>query len=244
MEPEFFNKLITLENDLWWYIVRRQIIEKALDFIKIHPKSDIFEVGCGNGGNLELLSRYGSLYAIEKDDKARKISNDRQIIDVQKGSLPDSIPFGDKQFDLITLFDVLEHIDDDLGALKIIRNRIKDDGKLLITVPAYNFLWSELDVMNQHKRRYRMGGLKSVIRKAGFMPVYATYFNTILFPAISAVRLVCKMSGKEFKGDREMPSQLVNDLLARVFSVEKNFIPKVSLPFGVSILVIAQVVLK
>ncbi len=241
MEQEFLNKLIVLENDLWWYIVRRQIIEKALDFIEIHPNSDILEVGCGNGGNLELLSRYGNLHAIERNDNARKISNTRKIIQVQKGSLPYNIPFDDKKFDLITLFDVLEHIDDDRSALKMVRARIKESGKILITVPAYNFLWSELDVANQHKRRYRMGTLKSVIQKAGFIPLYSTYFNTILFPAISAIRLACKISRWQCKGDREMPSKLVNDLLLRIFSVEKYLIPKISLPIGVSILIVARV---
>ncbi len=241
MEPEYYTQIALLEKGHWWYLGRRKILAKALDYLNIKKGCDILEVGCGSGGNLELLSQYGNIHAIEMYDDARLRSNKRNIVKVEEGALPDSIPFGEKCFDIIAVLDVLEHIDDDFASLTTIRNRLKNDGKLLLTVPAYHFLWSNIDDLNHHKRRYVMRRLECLMQRAGFSVVYSTYFNTILFPAICAVRLITGITGKEFSANTEMPSDFINSLLTGIFSLEQFFVPRISLPFGVSILVVAQV---
>lgn len=239
MERECFIEVAAMEDKHWWYVSRRHILRKVLDFINLDIGCDILEAGCGSGGNLKLFSFYGNLFAMELDDDARTVANNRRIIKVEKGSLPYNIPFDNKRFDIIAILDVLEHIDDDLATLRALRNRLKDDGKLLVTVPAYQFLWSTLDVVGCHKRRYLQSTLKKLICKAGFSIFYSTYFNTILFPLILAIRFVDRIFRKK-NTSYPNPPKIINSLLTKIFSCERFFIPRISLPFGVSILIIAQ----
>jgi len=229
-----------LEDQHWWFVTRRMIIKRILDtLLQNSDIHDILEAGCGTGGNLELLSSYGNIYAIEINDEARDLANKRKICSVEPGSLPQNIPFK-KDFNLICMLDVLEHIDDDLAAMKAIVDKIKKKGKLLITVPAYMFMWSSHDAALHHKRRYTKKQLTSVVQAAGLEIIYATYFNTYLFPLIALIRILKNLFGKKDGTDLKMPSKVMNNLLKNIFYSEIMFIPKMSLPFGISILVMAQ----
>lgn len=240
MEQQFYQEYAIAETEHWWFVARRQIIAKALDSLHLNPDSDILEVGCGPGGNLELLSRYGNVSALESDVGTREIANSRKIVQVEQGALPDNIPFGDNCFDLIAMFDVLEHIDDDAGALDVLHKRLRPDGILLLTVPAYNFLWSHHDVVNQHKRRYTRKRLIKLAQDAGYQVAYSTYFNTLLFPLVLAVRLLEKLLHTSAGNEVEMPPKPLNVLLKHIFASERILLPHLSLPFGVSIMVIAR----
>jgi len=241
MEPEYYLDLAEIEDKHWWYVARRGILRKILSHFCPDKHSDILEIGCGNGGNLELLAHYGNVYAVEMDDGARSLSDRRGIASVEKGFLPDDIPFDNKQFDIITIFDVLEHIENDLAALTAIHSRLKTDGRLILTVPAYPFLWSELDLVNHHKRRYLRTRLNKLFHQAGFIVLYSTYFNTLLLPVILAARAVNKIIGNRKFIDAKMPSEIVNSALTRIFYSERTVMPAISLPFGLSILVVAQI---
>ena len=240
MEKWYYKKLARIEDSHWWYVARRNIIRKVLNYLDLSANSEILEAGCESGGNLELLSIYGKIHAFEVDDYARDLANKRKITYVEKGSLPDNMPFITKCFDLVAMLDVLEHIDDDELALKSIRAVLKDKGKLLVTVPAYTFLWSDIYFLNHHKRRYLKRKLLSLIKDSGFSIIYSTYFNIILFQIIFIIRLirnVFKISGKH---EDDVPPDIMNNFLNKVFSFESILIPNLSLPFGVSILVIAK----
>ena len=240
MQREAFLEMYHNEDRHWWSISRRMIVQKVLDsYLPDRDTRRILEVGCGSGGNLELLSKYGDLHAMELDDDAREMANRRGTCLVEKGFLPDNIPFTET-FDLICMLDVLEHIDDDLRTLQEIRKRLNPRGKLLLTVPAHGFLWSAHDVALAHKRRYRKKQLIELIRISGFKTVYATYFNTFLFPVIAVTRFLHNALGKKGGTDVKMPSSFMNDLLIKIFSSEKLLIPRISLPVGVSILLVAE----
>jgi len=240
MEKAAYIEMYLNEDRHWWFVARRKIIEKILScYFQDKRERKILEIGCGTGGNLELLSTYGKLHAIEIDDKALAMASKRGFGHVVKGSLPDDIPFnGD--FELICMLDVLEHIDDDLGALESVRKRLNPGGKALITVPAYRFLWSEHDVVLHHKRRYEKKELIELVQKSGFRIIYSTYFNTLLFPAIAVIRFMKKVHGKERGTDVSMPDKAINSLLTAIFSAERFFAPWISLPFGTSILILAE----
>ncbi|TJY40733.1 class I SAM-dependent methyltransferase [Cohnella pontilimi] len=244
MEQTIYWKMDRLEQDHWWFVGRRNVIESVMrtHIDSLGPESRILDAGCGTGGNLELLSRMGcEVMGLEMEQGAAEIAQSKSGKAVYLGSLPDQVPFADESFDLIVLLDVLEHIEDDLGALETLTAKLKPGGSLLITVPAFQFLWSSHDESHHHKRRYRLNELTGKMKQCNLQPKYASYFNTWLFPAIAAVRILHKklrISGKT--DDLSMPSTFLNKLLAGIMSSERHLLKRAKLPFGVSIVAIGQ----
>lgn len=243
MEKYLYLKHAELEDKHWWFVGRRMIVEKIIRQLKLEKHSQIFEAGCGTGGNLNMLARYGEVSAMELDEMACQLANERKVTTVKSGSLPDKIPFSD-EYDLIVLLDVLEHIDNDLEAAIALNSRLKPGGYLLVTVPAYQFLWSKHDEMNHHKRRYTLKQLKKVIKNSGYTVRYSSYFNSFLFPIVAGVRLLRNLVKLETdnvdSSDLNLPAKPVNKLLTFLFGSERYLIGNVSIPFGVSVLLLAQ----
>ena len=162
VKRQAYNEMFLHEDHHWWFIARRNIIQGILNrFTQDSSINNVLEVGCGSGGNLKLLSNYGQLYAMEFDKATREAANQRNICQVREGSLPNNLPFNER-FDLICALDVVEHIDDDFQSIKSIAALLNPGGTLLVTVPAYQFLWSAHDVANDHKRRYTKTSLRKV----------------------------------------------------------------------------------
>ena len=243
MEKDFYLQYASVEDKHWWFVARRQIIEQVIRKLSLPKNAQILEAGCGTGGNLQMLSRHGQVSAMELDEIACQLANQRQVTTVKRGTLPDNIPFA-LHYDLILILDVIEHLDDDLSALKALYYKLKPGGYLLVTVPAYQFLWSEHDEINHHKRRYRLQGLKQMVRKAGYEVIYGSYFNTFLFPIVVIVRglgkLLQKQNNNQFSSDLVLPSKPVNQLLTWLFANERYLINRFTLPFGLSILFLAR----
>ena len=246
MERQSYQKVVDRSEVHWWYVSRRVIIKRILDrLINISIKhKKILEIGCGSGGNLAMLEEYGELHATEFDDEARKLATSKKLCFVEKAKLPDRLPF-ETRFDLICMLDVLEHIDHDLAALQTVENSLEENGQLLLTVPAYQFLWTCADLINHHYRRYNKKGLVALIMESNLEIEYVTYFNTFLFPFVAIGMFVLEKLNRESsekKFDRMwlLPLAPVNKLLAKIFSSEKHCLPRVSFPFGSSILVLAR----
>ncbi len=243
MEKDFYLQYASVEDKHWWFVARRKILQQVICRLSLPKNAQILEAGCGTGGNLQMLSRYGEISAMELDETACQLANQRQITQVKRGSLPDNIPFA-SDYDLILILDVIEHLDDDLSALKALYYKLKPGGYLLVTVPAYMFLWSEHDEINHHKRRYRLKTLKQVVKKAGYEISYGSYFNTFLFPVVAIVRslakLLPKQNNNQISSDLVVPSKPVNQILKSLFANERYLINKFPLPFGVSVLLLAR----
>ncbi len=240
MDKELYTQMSLHEDEHWWFVGRRKIIESVLDrFYKKPTANKILEIGCGTGGNLALLSKYGTLTAVELNDEAIAIAAKKNICPIHKGSLPDNLQLVDK-FDLICMLDVLEHIEDDSGALNYLASQLNSNGMLLITVPAYMFLWSAHDEIHHHQRRYTRKELEGILIKSGLKIKYSTYFNTLLFPLVYSVRLAGKLINKDQASDVNMPTPVVNQILQFFFQLEKLILKLITLPYGVSILVIAE----
>lgn len=239
MDSKIYQQMVVLEKEHWWFVARRSILDQVIRKLNLPQDSDIFEAGCGTGGNLEMLSPHGRVYAMELDDEARSFASKREVGYIQAGYLPHVIPFEEKRFDLIVILDVLEHLEKDLDSLKALYKRLKKDGWLLITVPAYPWLWTRQDDLLHHKRRYVLPHLYDLVHSAGYQVHFVSYFNSVLFPLIAGVRLLQRLT---YKGgnDLTMPSKLINQLLTSLFSVERYVIGRLSIPFGVSLLLIAQ----
>ncbi|HKA39129.1 MAG TPA: class I SAM-dependent methyltransferase [Burkholderiales bacterium] len=237
MTPETYALAAQAEEEHWWFSARRSILRAVLDRY-LAPASDraLLELGCGNGGNLALLARYGKLCAVEMDDGARRRAAARGIAAVEPGALPDAIPFAGQQFDVVAALDVLEHVADDRAALAAMRAKLKRGGYLLLTVPAFRWLWSRHDEASRHQRRYSKGELVRLVESAGFEVTHSTYFNTLLFPlAVAYIKLSGRVTADADHGLR-IPPRPLNALLRGIFSAERHLVPKLALPFGVSIL--------
>ena len=141
----------------------------------------------------------------------------------------------------MTLFDVLEHLDDDAEALRKAASLLNETGRLVLTVPAHRFLWSPHDEINRHRRRYSFGGLRDCLLGSGLEIQRMTYFNTLLFPVVWGARLLRR--GLAPKGDRRSDFRIqgdwINNLLSALFGSERFLLRRIDLPFGVSILAVA-----
>lgn len=241
MENELFDEMYKVETQHWWFVARRKIIASVIDGLNLESNSKIMDAGCGNGDNLEFLSKYGELIAIEREDNALARAQSRQIGKVVKGELPDNFPSDiNKENDLIVLLDVLEHIDDDEKSLSMLKNWAKNNAVLLITVPAYQFLWTRHDELHHHKRRYTVGQLKKIIEKNGWKVKYISYFNSFLFPIAFLARLKDKFFPPSTIDGLAVPNRFINRLFEKIFSLEACLLGRLTLPFGLSIIVVAE----
>jgi SAM-dependent methyltransferase len=177
---------------------------------------------------------------MDMSDEAITFSKEIFSGKVEKGYLPDQVPYEENFFDLITALDVIEHIDQDVDSLKTIRSRLVSGGKAIITVPAYMFLWSAFDEMNEHKRRYTLTELNTKLIQAGFTVEKISYFNTLLFPVVFVVRMLNNVLGRNGASDIDMPSLPLNFVLENIFGIEQYLLNIVNLPFGVSILAVVR----
>jgi len=170
-----------LEERHWWYRGRRRIISELMARIELPPGAEILDAGCGSGRNMVDLARLGSVTGVEIADASLARARERNVGEVVQGSLTE-LPFADGRFDAAVCLDVIEHIEDHRGALRELHRVVAPSGTLLVTVPAYQWLWSEHDVINHHKRRYTRKTLSAVAVEAGWETAWTTYFNGCLLP--------------------------------------------------------------
>lgn len=241
MDASIYARMAEIDGAHWWFAARRRIIAALIE-AQAPKKSGmrILEVGCGTGSNLALLQGYGTVDAIEPDDFARAFASDRSGVAVKGGYLPDGVALDDSYYDFIVLLDVLEHIPGDLEALRALRRKLAPGGRLMVTVPANPWMWSDHDVAHHHQRRYTAATLVDVFARAGFRARHRTHFNTLLFPLIVGVRALHKLTGKKGGDDDAMPSPFVNRMLDRLFGAERYLVARGSLPFGVSLALVAE----
>ena len=190
---------------------------------------------------LQQLSRYGTVDGVDSDPNAVSFCRERGIERVQRLT-SQTLPWEAESFDLVTALDVIEHIEDDRAVLAEVRRVLRPGGTLLITVPAYQALWGPQDEISHHKRRYRARQVGERLTGAGLETIKLSYFNTLLFPPIAAVRVLRPhRPGRELKSDFTLtqPGRL-NDVLARAFAAEAALVARFNLPFGVSIVAIAR----
>jgi SAM-dependent methyltransferase len=244
MEPELYPWMAQVEESHWWFASRRAIVEPFITRLRLPADSTILEPGCGTGGNFAMLARHGRVFAMDADENALRFAAALGTAQVACGSLPDQIPFAGQTFDLILMSDVLEHLDDDVDALRALHRRLKPSGWIAVTVPAMQWLWSGHDQAHHHRRRYSASKLRAAAQAAGFDVVYLGYFNFILFPVVVAVRLAHRLTRRDRTGAvanyTTMPSTPVNALLRRVFSSERRLLEFMRIPFGVSLLMLAR----
>jgi SAM-dependent methyltransferase len=244
MREDQYEIHAAIDRDHWWWRGRRAIALAALDrFWRPGPTARIAEVGCGTGGNLLDLARLGRVLGAELDPGAVELARSRVAgagVEVVQHAIPDPLP---GRFDLLVLFDVLEHLDDDAGALRWAEGQLEPGGLVLLTVPALDCLWSEQDDVVGHRRRYTLRELEAVVPPE-LEVLHATYFNSLLFAPILLARTAMRLTRLLRSGPPQshlgIPPAPVNHLLERVFRLERHLAPRLHLPVGVSLLLLAR----
>lgn len=239
MDRVVYDRMAAHDSTHWWYRARRDILRDYLTRYGALPAdARILEIGCGTGHNLPMLSRFGTVEAIEIDPAARAIASQRLGRPVGDAPLPELPGVARGAYDLVAVLDVVEHIADDVAALTAMRTLLRSGGKILIAVPAHQWLWSAHDVVNHHHRRYSKATLRAAIVAAGLRPVKLRWFNSLLFPLAATARIVGRLRGKD-DSDDSPPAKPLNALFERVFRLERHLVGRVPMTPGVSLVTLA-----
>jgi SAM-dependent methyltransferase len=235
LEEHIYQQLYALEDEHWWFRGRRAVIWALLGRGHAPEHARVLDAGCGTGRNLAEYGEPGRARGVDPSPSAVAFCRARGIDGVQQGEI-EQLPFDDGAFDLILATDVLEHVDRDDRALAELRRVAAPDARLLVTVPAYRWLWSQHDDSHHHLRRYTAGVLAERARGAGWEPVVRTYFNTVLLPPIALVRLLARRNGGGGRTDYQLTRGPLNRVLELPMRGEAALIRRgLRLPAGVSI---------
>ena len=243
MDAEAYKEMIELQEEHWWFVARRDVIQS---FIKMQmpqgSTSKVLEIGCGVGGNVGLLSQSGQYRGIDMHKPAIDYCSEKYPQFEFQCTRVEDIPqeFSSNKFDSIYLLDVLEHIDDQVAILKSAQNYLTPSGKILVTVPAFEFLWSPHDEFVHHVRRYTKAGLKKVLEDAGYNVERISYFNSILFPLALIQRLGMRLLNRKLSTHLSTPPAIVNWLFKVIFAQEAWILKRTNLPVGLSIIAVVS----
>jgi len=240
MERIVYDRMAELDTRHWWYRARRDVLADLITRRIAPPQGGrVLEVGCGTGHNLAMLGQFGTVDAVELDPVAREQATKRLGKPVWDARLPDLEGVETGAYDLVASLDVVEHVEDDVAALAALARCLKPGGTLLVTVPAFPFLWSSHDVTNHHHRRYTQATLRTAIQRAGLKNEFQGWFNSLLFPLAVADRMWGKLTGREGSDDA-LPPAPVNALFETIFGLERHVLGRVPLTPGVSLAAIIK----
>lgn len=245
MRDEQFQEMEMVEETHFWHKARREIIDAVLKKnALLNQNASVLEIGAATGANIRYFKHnFKVIKGVELNSEAIDIAKVKSPeIEIITGFLPDNIGYGDEKFDLIFLFDVLEHVENDHAALVQIKKRLTKGGHLVLTVPAYQFLFGVHDEQLYHFRRYNIYNLAKALKNSGFEIKFKSYFNFWLFPLVLVSRLLEKIS-KKSSGyvARDDSSPFASKILYGIMRSEKYLLSLgIKLPFGSSVIMVAK----
>ena len=243
MQQGVLERMREVEENHWWFRARQEIL-LALMHRWVPAGRRILDVGCGTGYFLDAARKDWEVWGIDPAPEAVEFCRKRGLDHVRAGSVADLRDPSLPKFDAVCFFDVLEHLDDDLNALRATASILSPGGLVLATVPAYQWLWSSHDIQNHHRRRYTRTLLGNTLRAAGFTPLELGYYNSRLFPLALVQRSVDRLRRSPASEHLPIPPRPLNDVLYRVLLSEKERLttdhPR-PFSFGLSLLAVARV---
>jgi SAM-dependent methyltransferase len=236
-----------------WFAGRTRAILKYLD-AEVGPARPgearrVLDIGGGAGNMAHHLAHYGQVTGVDYADRPLVVAH-RRALQVARGA-GERLPFPDATFDLVALLDTVEHIPDEFGVLAEVRRVLKPGGKVIITVPAFMWLWSYNDDINAHQRRYTAPELGQKLELAGLRVTRLSYNNFFLFPLIAGLRLLrphkpelasphTTPAEDVYQVEMEPIPEPVNTVLHAVGWVEAELLQRLNLPVGVSVIAVAE----
>lgn len=245
MEKDEYRKHFELEEHHWWFAGKRAMIQSLLkSYSRFQDHGNLLDVGCGTGFNLKHFEKQFSPYGC---DLSREALNFAQKRGLQKNvqAHAENLPFKNSTFDIVCLLDLLYHrnVHNDISVLKEARRVLKDEGYVLITDSAFQFLLSQHDVALHTRERYSKKKLRERLREADFSMKKISYFNFFLFPVIALVKLIKKIHMKKKgspKSNLKAVNPVMNALLYSIMKIEAFLIRRVNFSFGSSVICLAK----
>ena len=216
MDSSLWDAIAKVERRHWWFRGRREIVARVLE-ARLPAGASVLDVGCGTGFVLERLAERFEVTGLEPDASVRARAHPSIAAKLLRGGSDDLSALGGRRFDAVLMLDVLEHVDDDVGALRQVKDVLAPDGLLLATVPANPKLWSQHDVLNQHRRRYTEQALAERLGAASYKVLHLTHINSRLYPLAWVHRLA---ANEATMGALNVPREPFNRLFTRIFSGE------------------------
>lgn len=240
MQPEQIAEMYELESEHWWFWGKRLLMRRLLgDRLRAERRARILDIGCGAGANALELSAYGDVTACDRSLDALAFVRSRGVAGVVAAEAP-QLPFADASFDVVTAYDVIEHVEDDRTFVRELARVLAPGGALAVHVPAWPFLWSRHDEVLEHKRRYTRRGLRELLSGTGLELESVGWTNFTIFAPTAALRWTRRLVGGEGEGaDLGVVPAPVNALLRSVYRVEAALAATTGLPVGVSLAAIA-----
>jgi len=240
MEIQEYARMEHYEKNYWWHVGRRYILEQTLTkFVTPTGKLNVLDLGCGTGINFNWLKKWGTITGLDNESNALSYCRQKQAYHQLIQGDATQPPTG--KYNLITAFDLLEHIDNDRDALRQWYSSLAPNGHLLLTVPAHKWLFGAHDKALHHKRRYSSFELSQKIRAAGFKIKFLSPFFFFVFPVFAIVRLIKKYAKPETTYETVSTTSGLDSLLINLSEIEAYLLSSsIGLPWGSSILVIAK----
>lgn len=239
MERNIYELMASVQSKHWWFLGRKKAFRSLVCKLNLPKTARILEIGAGTGANLKMLAKFGDVYACESDEESCKYLEEDGWR-VMRGDLPHGLPLYDFKFDLICLFDVLEHVDNDSLSIAKIKELLAPSGMLIIACPAYQWLYGAYDEALGHFRRYTRKSLDSLLVENKLEVVSSGYLNVFLFPLIAGGRILEYLGVSIRNNALKIPPREINKLLLFIFSIESSFIRWSLFPFGVTVISISR----
>jgi SAM-dependent methyltransferase len=251
--------MIVLQEDRhWWFATRTRAILAYLDrYVGPGKGLRVLDVGCGAANMTHHLRNYGQVVGVDNNPRPLEVARQRGL-EAYQGTA-DQLPFENCDFDLVTLLDTVEHVPDENRVFAECRRVLqepdttagKPGGRLLVTVPAFMFLWSQNDVINLHQRRYTAPELRSKLEGNGFRVLRISYNNFFVFPLAAALIMLRRgraepqlasphFDEEAYQVEMEPMSPLLNRLLTALGKLEVALLRRINLPVGTSVIAIAE----
>lgn len=239
MRTDLYEDMYKTEETHWWHRAKRTVVCNILNTLGSKKELKILDVGCGTGKNLESFSVFGEVWGVDSADEAIYFCKQRLQENVIKASI-DKIPLPDEGWDVITLLDVLEHVDQET-ALPELKRLLRPKGNIIITVPAFPSLWSQWDVILHHKKRYTFFSLTQALIQHGYTVDMIRYMHSYLFiPAYLMRKFKNQHPNGEYRSDFEHSNALINAIFSFLFKTELYLSRFFTIPFGTSIICLAH----
>lgn len=242
LEIEEYRRLREYEREYWWHVGRRFLLSAMLrSGVSEDRERPGLDIGCGTGANATVLEPYGRFVGSDVSAELYRAGLPRPVHPVLLAG-GETLPFADTTFGLCTFFDVLEHIDDENSFLREVRRVLRPGAFVLLSVPAYPFLWSEHDVSLHHRRRYVRRTLRDALTRNGFEVVRLSHGMASVFPLIAGYRLLARLAPRrrEPQASYVRTPALLNRLLSVLLEIESLWLRRADLPFGTSLLCLAR----